>query len=194
MDALAVLYQSGYLTIAGYDAEFNEYTLDYPNEEVRSAFANALLEQYIHVSAMDLNALSVTLPRALITGDIDAAMNSLPPFFAAIPYDIQLKDEKYYQTVVHLIFRMLGLYCRSEVRTAAGRIDTLVETKKHVYCFEFKLNWSAEEALEQIDSKENLLPWQGSGKMLVKIGVSFDFEKRNIGSWKIANGTKHTGL
>jgi hypothetical protein len=188
MDALAVLYQSGYLTIAGYDAEFNEYTLDYPNEEVRSAFANALLEQYIHVSAMDLNALSVTLPRALVKGDINAAMNGLPPFFAAIPYDIQLKDEKYYQTIVHLVFRMLGLYCRSEVRTAAGRIDTVVETKNHVYCFEFKLNGTAEEALKQIDSKDYLLPWRGSGKTLVKVGVSFDCEKRNIGEWKAATG------
>jgi hypothetical protein len=184
MDALAVLYQAGYLTIVDYNEEFSEYTLDYPNEEVRSAFANALLEQYIRVSAMDLNALAITLPRALVKGDINAAINALPPFFASIPYDIQLKDEKYYQTIIHLIFRMLGLYCRSEVRIAAGRIDTLVETKNHVYCFEFKLNGSAEEALEQIDRKDYLLPWAGSGKQLVKVGVSFDFKKRNIGEWK----------
>ncbi|MDR0401990.1 MAG: ATP-binding protein [Treponema sp.] len=184
MDALAVLYQSGYLTIVDYNGEFNEYTLDYPNEEVRSAFANALLEHYIHASAMDVNALAITLPKALSKGDIETAMNALPPFFASIPYDIQIADEKYYQTVIHLIFRMLGLYCRSEARIAAGRIDTLVETKKHVYCFEFKLNGSAEEALKQIDSKEYLLPWEGSGKRLFKVGVSFDFEKRNIGGWK----------
>jgi hypothetical protein len=184
MDALAVLYQSGYLTIADYDEEFNEYTLDYPNEEVRSAFANALLEEYIHVSAMDVNALAITLPRALVKGDIEKAMNTLPPFFASIPYDIQLKDEKYYQTIIHLVFRMLGLYCRSEVRTAAGRIDTLIETKNYVYCFEFKLNGTAEDALRQIETKDYLLPWTGSGKGLFKIGVSFDYEKRNIGEWK----------
>jgi hypothetical protein len=113
-------------------------------------------------------------------------MEALPPFFASIPYDIQLKDERYYQTVVHLIFRMLGLYCRSEVRLAAGRIDTLVETKAQVYCFEFKLDGTAQEALEQIDGKDYLLPWRGSGKRLVKVGVSFDYEKRNIGEWKAA--------
>jgi hypothetical protein len=79
---------------------------------------------------------------------------------------------------------MLGLNCRSEVRIAGGRIDTLVETEDYVYCFEFKLNGTAEEALRQIDSNEYLLPWQGSGKRLFKIGVSFDFEKRNIGTWK----------
>jgi hypothetical protein len=186
MDAPAVLYQAGYLTITAYDDEFGEYTLDYPNEEVRAAFANALLEHYIHVSALDVNALSVTLPKALIKGDLEAGMNALIPFFAAIPYDITIRQERYYQTVIHLIFRMLGLYCQSEVRTAEGRIDTLVETRDYVYCFEFKLNGSAEEALKQIDRKEYLLPWQGSGKRLIKIGVSFDTEKRNIGEWKAA--------
>jgi hypothetical protein len=81
---------------------------------------------------------------------------------------------------------MLGFNCRSEVRIADGRIDTLVETKKFVYCFEFKLEGTAEEALRQIDSKDYLLPWQGNDKKLRKVGVSFDFEKRNIGEWKYA--------
>ncbi|GHV90770.1 ATPase AAA [Spirochaetia bacterium] len=184
MEAVPVLYQSGYLTIVGYNDEWQEFTLDYPNEEVRASFAKSLIEQYIHVPGADMRSLGVLLPKALRMGDIDAAMNALIPFFAAIPYDITLKDEKYYQTVVHLVFRMLGLDCRSEVRIAAGRIDTLVETKDYVYCFEFKLNGTADEALRQIDDKDYLLPWQGSGKKLFKIGVAFDFDKRNIGEWK----------
>jgi hypothetical protein len=184
MDALAVLYQSGYLTIVDYDDEFDIYTLDYPNEEVRSTFANALLEHYVHVPAMDINSLAVSLPLAFAKGDIEAAKQALISFLASIPYDIQLKDEKYYQTIVHLIFRMLGLRSRSEVRIAAGRIDTLVETKNYIYCFEFKLNGTAEEALAQIDSKDYLLPWERSGQELVKVGVSFDYEKRNIEEWK----------
>ena len=60
-----------------------------------------------------------------------------------------------------------------------------METKDYVYCFEFKLNGSAEEALAQIDTKDYLLPWKGSGKKLFKVGVNFDHEKRNIGEWKI---------
>ena len=78
---------------------------------------------------------------------------------------------------------MLGLDCRSEVRIAHGRIDTMVETKKFVYCFEFKLNEPAKKALEQINSKDYFLPWKGSGKQLFKIGICFDGEKRNIGEW-----------
>jgi hypothetical protein len=79
---------------------------------------------------------------------------------------------------------MFGLSCRSEVRIAAGRIDTIVETDNFVYCFEFKVDKTAEEALAQIDTKEYLLPWQGSDKKLFKIGVNFDSKKRNIGEWK----------
>jgi PAS domain-containing protein len=184
MDAVAVLYQSGYLTIVDYSEEFNQYTLDYPNEEVRASFADALLEQYVKAPQEDINSLALILPGAFARGDIEAVMQALPPFFASIPYDIQLKDEKYYQTIVHLIFRMLGLQCRSEVRIAAGRIDTLVETAEYVYCFEFKLHGTAEDALEQMDRKDYLLPWTGSGKRLFKIGVSFDYEKRNIHEWK----------
>jgi hypothetical protein len=188
MDSAAVLYQSGYLTIVDYNNEFGEYILDYPNEEVRAAFANALLEQYVHVSAPDVNALSVRLPKDLVRGDIDGAMNELIPFLAAIPYDLAIRQEKYYQTVIHLIFRMLGLYCRSEVKTSAGRIDTLVETGNYMYCFKFKPDGTAEEALRQIDDKGYLLPWQNKGKKLVKVGVSFDSEKRNIGGWKAVDG------
>jgi hypothetical protein len=80
---------------------------------------------------------------------------------------------------------MFNFDCRSEVQFAAGRIDTLVETKDNVFCFEFKLNGSAESALQQIDTKEYLLPWAGIGKKLFKIGVSFDYEKRNIGDWNV---------
>jgi hypothetical protein len=186
MDAIAVLYQSGYLTIVDYNDTFGEYTLDYPNEEVRSAFANALLEHYVHAPSQEVNALAVRLPKALAEGNIDGAMNELIPFLAAIPYDITIKQEKYYQTVIHLIFRMTGLYCLSEVKIASGRIDTLVEIGNYVYCFEFKLDGTAAEALRQIDTKEYLLPWQGKGKTLVKVGAAFDSEKRNIGEWKTA--------
>jgi hypothetical protein len=185
MRAEPLLYQSGYLTISDYDENKNRFTLDYPNEEVRASFAKSLLKQYLQVSNGRSRALFIQLPDALDDGDIEAAMNALRQFFASIPYDIIRENENYYETAIHLIFTMLGLNCRSEVRIASGRIDTLVETKGNVYCFEFKLNGTAEEALAQIDSKEYLLPWAGSGKKLFKVGVAFDCEKRNIGEWKM---------
>jgi hypothetical protein len=185
MRAAPLLYQSGYLTITDYDEERNRFTLDYPNEEVRSCFAKSLLEQYLQVSEEQKQSLLNKLPDALYDGDITTAIDVLRIFFASIPYDIIKESENYYQTAIHLIFTIFGFNCRSEVRIASGRIDTVVETKNLVYCFEFKLDGSAEKALEQINSKEYLLPWTGSGKKLFKVGVVFDTKKRTIGDWKV---------
>ena len=184
MEALPILYQSGYLTISDYDEDRNRFILDYPNLEVRSSFANFLLKQYLKAPEPKARALINTLPDALEDGSIEEAMDAIRQCLASIPYDIIREKENFYQLAIHLMFTMLGLNCRSEVRIAAGRIDTLVETKNFVYCFEFKLDGTAEEALKQIDSKEYLLPWKGSGKKLFKVGVDFEYEKRNIGEWK----------
>jgi hypothetical protein len=183
MKAEPLLYQSGYLTIKNYDEELNQFTLDYPNEEVRSSFSKSLLEQYLQPTGEASRALNTRLPAALIKGDIEEAMNVLKSFLASIPYDIIKEKENYYKTAIHLIFSMFGLNCRSEVRIASGRIDTLVETKCFVYCFEFKLNGTAEEALAQIRAKDYLLPWKRGGKQLFRVGISIDQEKRNIGEW-----------
>jgi hypothetical protein len=184
MDAVPVLYQSGYLTIVDYDEERSRFVLDYPNEEVRASFARSLVDTYFHAPSEKAQALSVQLPDALFDGDVAGAITAIKVFLASIPYDLVAGTENDYQTVVHSIFTMMGLYCRSEVRIAAGRLDTLVETKKYVYCFEFKIHGSAEDALRQIDTKEYLLPWTGSGKKLFKTGVVFDTDKRTIGDWK----------
>jgi hypothetical protein len=186
MEALPVLYQSGYLSISGYDEEDASYVLDYPNEEVRSSFSRSLLDQYMKAPKDSSRSLIYSLPRAFRNGSITEAMDALRQFLASVPDDIIRETENYYETAVHLIFSMLGLSCRSEVRIADGRMDALVETKNFVYCFEFKLDKSADEALAQIDTKEYLLPWEGSGKKLFKVGVNFDSEKRNVGEWKFS--------
>jgi len=184
MSPVPLLCQTGYLTISDYNADFGEYTVDFPNNEVRACFAGSLLEQYTGMSGTD--RLDTKFIRAIVRGDLDGAMDILNRFFATIPYEIVDNKEKYFQLVTHLIFMMLGFNCRSEVRIAAGRIDTLVMTRNFVYCFEFKLDGSAEKALAQIDSKEYAVPWTGSGKKVFKVGVDFDFEKRNIGEWASA--------
>jgi hypothetical protein len=184
MRAEPVLYQSGYLTITDYNADRNRYTLDFPNTEVRSSFMISLLKQYLQVPEERSRALIFNLPDALEDGEIGKAIEAIRQYMAGVPYDIIKETENYYQTVVFLMFKQFGLNCRAEVRIADGRIDTFVETKKFVYCFEFKLDKTADEALAQIDTKEYLLPWMGSGKRLFKVGVNFDSEKRNIGEWK----------
>lgn len=184
MKAVPVLYQAGYLTITGYNDERERYTLDYPNIEVRSSFAKTLMEQYLKVPDDRPLALSFRLPDLLEDGDIESAMEVLKTFLAGVPYDIIRDNENYFQTVTFLVFSMFGLNIRAETRIAAGRVDAIVETKKFVYCFEFKFNKTADEALAQIDTKDYLLPWSGGGKKLFKVGVNFDPEVRNISEWK----------
>jgi hypothetical protein len=182
LEPLPLLCQTGYLTITGYDAKLNEYTLGFPNVEVHASFAGSLLQHYLGPSNTG-DRLDMKFIRSVVHGDLDTAMNTLRRFFAAIPYEIIVEKEKYFQTVVHVVFTMLGFNCRSEVQIADGRIDSLVETPDFVYCFEFKLNGGADAALAQIDSKEYTCPWTGSGKKVFKVGVSFDYEKRNIKDW-----------
>jgi hypothetical protein len=115
-------------------------------------------------------------------------MTRLRAFFASIPYELNDRTERYYQTVFYLIFRLLGQYAGAEVRGAAGRADAVVTTDDAVYVFEFKLagNGTVEDALKQIDDKGYLLPWSAGGKKLVKVGAVFDPATRTLGEWKAA--------
>ncbi|GBU21608.1 hypothetical protein R80B4_01504 [Fibrobacteres bacterium R8-0-B4] len=184
MTPAPLLYQTGYLTITDYDKERRIFTLDYPNEEVQASFADSLVKHGLGVPLENGEALHVKLTDAIYDGDVDAILNAIKVFLAGIPYNIiPPEKEAYFQAAVCLIFKMLGFDCRPEVKTADGRIDAIIETRNFVYCFEFKLNDTAEAAIAQIDTKEYAFPWTGSEKKVFKVGVSFDFEKRNIGKW-----------
>ena len=106
-------------------------------------------------------------------------------FFADFPYELNEKTERHYQVVFYLVFKLMGQFTQAEVRTAIGRADAVVKTADYIYVFEFKLTGTAEEALKQIDEKGYLLPYTVDGRRLVKVGVSFDAAKRNLGEWLI---------
>ena len=101
-------------------------------------------------------------------------------FFAGIPYDLSDRTERHYQAVFYIVFTLMGQFVETEVRSARGRADAVVRTRDCIYVFEFKLNGSAREALKQIDEKGYLIPYMQDGKCLVKVGVNFSKETRNI--------------
>ena len=185
LDPEPLLYQTGYLTITEWNDDTNTFTLDFPNTEVRQSFARSLLDHYLRARKTKPNALHVSLVEALEKGQVDQAMEGIRRYLASIPYDIIVDTERYYHTVVHLILTKLGTSCRSEVRTANGRIDSVIEIRNFVYCFEFKLDKSADKAMAQIDRKEYILPWKGSGKTIFKVAVDFDSQQKNIGEYKV---------
>jgi hypothetical protein len=183
-----LLYQSGYLTITGYDRELRSYRLGFPNEEVQYGFLNNLYH-YLFPESLRPNGLNAwTFMKALRAGDAEGFLGQLKAFFATIPYDLYFaKGESYYQTIFYLVFTLLGQFVGSEVRSAAGRADAVVKTREAVYAFEFKVGkgGSAEEALRQIGEKGYLVPYSAEGRKLVKAGVVFDTETRTLGEWRL---------
>ncbi len=183
VDALPLLYQTGYLTIQHHDPERRTYRLDFPNEEVRSSFSECLVESFSSVGQGQVESHIVRLERALEAGDVEGAMEGLKIFFANIPYDVQLSNERYYQTIFYVVFLLLGHRISVEERTSVGRIDAVVETKKRVFVFEFKLHGTAAEALSQIRDRKYHEKYLASGKELTLVGAAFDEKTRNLGEW-----------
>lgn len=180
-----VIYQSGYLTIKGYDAIKNFYVLGYPNTEVKYGWLNFIAPFYTPVSSLETPFYIGKFWDELRDGDIDAFMIRLRAFFAGIPYELNDQTERHYQVIFYLVFKLLGQFVEAEVRSAFGRADAVVKTTDRTYVFEFKLDGSVDEALRQIDDKGYLIPYTADGRQLVKVGASFDPATRNVGEWKV---------
>ena len=193
--ALPLLYQSGYLTIKDYDRESELYTLAIPNQEVRIGYTEGLLPIYTGLETRDVRAgFALKFWRALKQGDADLAMREMQAYMAGIPYVEGFKQkladaataEGFYEYTMYLIFSMLNVYVRTQVKCAGGRTDMVVWMPDTVYVFELKLNDTAQHALEQIDSKGYALPYQADGRRIVKVGVSFDADTRTPKDWIIS--------
>jgi len=180
-----MIYQSGYLTIKGYDKQFGLYTLGFPNDEVRYGFLEFLTPYYTAVSNDETVFHIVKFCQELKTGDTAVFMERLKVFFAKIPYELTNDNERHYQAVFYIVFTLIGQYVDAEVRSAKGRADAVVKMKDYIYVFDFKLDGSAKEALKQIDDKGYLLPYQLDGRKLVKVGVDFSKEERNIDKYVV---------
>ena len=179
LNIIAILFQAGYLTIKSYDVDSDTYILSYPNQEISKSFKNNVLTLCSRSIAEAENSLS-ELTYALNNNDLKTVMNTLKDIFLNIDYDIQLSRENNYQSIFYLIFQLLGINIKVEYKTDRGRIDALVETKTNIYVFEFKLNRSAKEALDQIKDKDYALRFAGRGKPVYLIGANFNSDKRNI--------------
>ncbi len=183
LSPIPVIYQSGYLTIKGYDKEFGIYQLGFPNKEVEEGFINYLLPFYTSVNAVDSAFEIQRFVQEIRGGEIDAFFRRLQYFFADTPYELIRDLEVHYQNVLFIVFKLAGFYVKAEYHTSQGRVDLVLQTDRYIYIMEFKLEGSAEEALRQIEEKGYALPFAGDSRQLYKIGVNFSFKTRNIESW-----------
>lgn len=180
---IPVIYQSGYLTIKGYDEEFGMYRLGFPNREVEEGFVRFLLPFYANVNKVESPFEIQTFVREVRSGDYDSFFLRLQSFFADTTYEAIREQELHYENVLFIVFKLVGFYTQVEYHTSKGRIDLVLQTDKFIYVIEFKLDGTAEEALQQIHDKHYALPFASDRRKLFKIGVNFSAETRNIEKW-----------
>lgn len=192
-DALPLLYQSGYLTIKDYNRLSNSYILAIPNNEVRTGLISGLIPAYTGLERRGTNGFALRFWRSLYKQNIDGAMQEMKAFLASIPYVEGFKEklaevknyEGFYEYTFWLIFNMLNIYARTQVKCAGGRIDFVVQMPDTTYVFELKVNGTAQEALDQINSKGYALPYETDGHKVVKIGVQFDRDTMTVGKYLV---------
>lgn len=183
VSVLPILYQSGYLTIRHYDRSTALYTLGFPNREVRYGLMHSLMPYFLAPGTEAIGGKAGKMSRSLKQKDLDGFLTQLQDFMAAIPYTLDNKTEKHYQTILYVVLNMLTRFIDVEVCTATGRIDAVLETDTTLYVMELKLDKSPEEALAQIESKNYLIPYQQDGRQLVRVGINFSSQTRTIDGW-----------
>ena len=185
LNAQAIMFQTGYLTIKKHDVATQRYTLGYPNNEVRKAFLTFMIEAYSFTQVNNAAPWAIRLEKAFFQRNLKEVMSLMNTMFADIPSYIFDKDsEKYYHSLMHLLLHYLGTFVQSEVNTSDGRIDSVIHTPNHIYVMEYKLNKTAQEALNYIYKQQYLVPYLHTEKELIAVGIGFSSETKKISEWK----------
>jgi hypothetical protein len=185
LELIPLMFQTGYLTFKSYDEEGEIYTLGFPNKEVKKSYLEILLDAVLEYPTKQGIVLVNEMRKALLVGDIQKLESILNSLFKSLPYELwQKENEHFYHAIIHLTFTLLGVYVQSEVQTSDGRMDALVQMKDYVYCFEFKLDKSADEAIQQIKDKRYLEPFAHENKKLIAVGINFSSKDKKVEEFK----------
>jgi Predicted AAA-ATPase/PD-(D/E)XK nuclease superfamily len=185
LDAHAVMFQTGYLTVKNYERATQTYTLGYPNGEVRRAFLVYMIEAYSRIKLSEIPPTFIKIRDALAQKDLQTVVELLNVMFASIPSQIWLgTSEKYYHSLVHLMLHYLGTNITSEINTNRGRLDAVLTTEKYIYIFEFKFNKSATTALKSIESRGYAEKYVHNDKEVIAVGINFSSKTKSLNQWK----------
>ncbi len=184
---MPLLYQSGYITIKGYDSDTELYTLGIPNKEIRVGLFRSLLPHYLERSTLNGNVTIAQMSVLIKRGQLDEGLRLLADFLETVPYCDNTNYEGHYQQTLYIIFALLTNYnIQVEQHTAKGRIDITLETASTIYVMELKFNHSAEDALRQIDARRYADAFKLKGKPVVKVGLNFSLKDGvNCLEWKV---------
>src|SRR5579872_7327933 len=175
-----LLFQTGYLTIQGYDTLTSNYILGYPNKETTDSLSSLVLSSMTSLSINHFSTTAAKLLQLFQEYKLQELQTLLTTIFAAIPYGIHVNEEKYYQTIFYLILKMINAHIIVEQQTNIGRIDAVIETKNDCFIIEFKINASAETAMQQIENKMYYQQYLSLNKNITLIGIAFDTTIKNV--------------
>ena len=180
---VALLYQTGYLTIKSYNHRAGLYTLGIPNKEVEEGFLSYLLPFYSNIRNNDSMPFIYDLIDDFNDGDVEGFMTRLTSMFSSVSYDMEMNREQNLHNALLILMKLVGLEVETEYRTSQGRIDLFVKTDRYYYIMELKLDSPASEALAQINEHGYALPFAVDGREVIKIGISFSTKTRTISEW-----------
>ena len=187
-ELIPLLYYSGYLTIKSvYEDEIAEYTLGFPNNEVKISFLTNIFDEFYHSDVQSgFNYLDFT--RDFRSGNVEGVLKRFQALFETLPYandkNVAL-IERDFQNVIFLVFSILGEFVISEPHFSKGRADVILINKDFVYIFEFKVDQDAQTALNQINLKNYAGRYKMDGKRIFKIVANFSSKEKNLTNWVI---------
>lgn len=183
---VALLYETGYVTIKAYDAEEGGYVLGLPNQEVAKSFAEALIPIYSGKEEYKCQQTVYLMRKAVVNGKPDEFMQRLQTFLEGNPYsNTELKKrETYFKNNIFIILKAMGFRPRAEEETCRARMDVMLRTSRYIYIFELKTDGSSAEAMEQIEDRGYALPYADEGRRIIKIAANYSSVRNNIDSWE----------
>lgn len=179
-DPIALMYQTGYITIKDYDQDTGLLKLGIPNDEVREGIFKELLPFYVNVKRGGAESTVRKIINCVMLGHPEELMRNIEVFFSGIPYDLKMDNENNVQNAFFILTSLIGIKAKAEDHTSDGSIDLTIETPKYVYIIEFKYDGSSKEALDQINRKQYTRKYLADNRRIFKIGASFSSKTRTI--------------
>ena len=175
-----LLFQTGYMTIAGYNSETNSFSLKFPNHEVKTALNQQILALVANTGPESADYIAYELKTFLNHGDIEGTISCLKMLFSRVPYQLHIPMEHFYHGLLQMAFYASGIKAQSEYSTSHARIDLVLDLPTRFYVVEVKFNESAEIAMAQIEERRYFEPFLNQGKPITLLGLSFKKEPHDF--------------
>ncbi len=176
----SLMFQTGYLTITGYDKNTELYQLGYPDYEVKTALQKHILGIFTKFDIITTDTIAVKIREALTSKNIEELVFLLKQLITKVPYQIHMKQEAFYHALLQVIFGAAGINAQSEYSISHGRIDLVLNLTALIYVIEVKFNQSPEIALKQIEERKYYEVFLDRKKQIILVGLDFKREPNNF--------------